>query len=108
MIPNSGSRGFFQDERDKYRWDDESPQSGRAAEAAVPAPSAAIVPLYSEPLPEAPQKLELDEFLEIQWRLTAYVRNITDYVELLGATNVGLPNSTTAQPTKSFATPAAS
>jgi len=33
---------------------------------------------------------ELDNFLDMQWRLTGYVRNITDYVELLGATNVGI------------------
>jgi iron complex outermembrane receptor protein len=33
---------------------------------------------------------EFDNFLDIQWRLTAYVRNINDHVELLGATNVGI------------------
>jgi outer membrane receptor protein involved in Fe transport len=26
----------------------------------------------------------------MQWRLTAYVKNVTDYVEFLGATNVGV------------------
>jgi iron complex outermembrane recepter protein len=33
---------------------------------------------------------EVDKFLEMSWRLTGYVRNINDYVELLGATNVGI------------------
>jgi iron complex outermembrane receptor protein len=33
---------------------------------------------------------ELDDFLSLQWRLTGYVRNVTDYVELLGANNVGI------------------
>jgi iron complex outermembrane receptor protein len=33
---------------------------------------------------------EFDNFLALQWRLTGYVRNITDYVELLGANNVGI------------------
>jgi iron complex outermembrane receptor protein len=33
---------------------------------------------------------ELDNFVDIQWRLTGYVRNITDYIELLGANNVGI------------------
>jgi outer membrane receptor protein involved in Fe transport len=33
---------------------------------------------------------EWDDFLAMQWRLTAYVKNVTDYVEFLGATNVGV------------------
>jgi iron complex outermembrane recepter protein len=33
---------------------------------------------------------EIDSFLAMQWRITGYVRNITDHVELLGATNVGI------------------
>jgi len=33
---------------------------------------------------------EWGDFLAMQWRLTAYVRNVTDYVEFLGATNVGV------------------
>jgi iron complex outermembrane receptor protein len=33
---------------------------------------------------------EWGNFLAMQWRLTAYVRNVMDYVEFLGATNVGV------------------
>jgi len=33
---------------------------------------------------------ELDDFLAMQWRLTGYVRNLTDHVELLGVNNVGI------------------
>jgi outer membrane receptor protein involved in Fe transport len=33
---------------------------------------------------------ELDNFLAWQWRITAYVRNVTDHIELLGANNVGI------------------
>jgi|GEM_PF-3390315 len=33
---------------------------------------------------------EFDKFLDMSWRVTGYVRNINDHVELLGATNVGI------------------
>lgn len=33
---------------------------------------------------------EWDNFLSMDWRLSAYVKNVTDYVELLGAQNVGI------------------
>jgi hypothetical protein len=33
---------------------------------------------------------EFDDFLNMSWRLTAYVRNVTEYVEFLGYSNVGI------------------
>lgn len=33
---------------------------------------------------------ELDRLLSIDWRITGFVRNVTDHVELLGANNVGI------------------
>jgi iron complex outermembrane receptor protein len=33
---------------------------------------------------------EFDDFLDMRWRVTAYVKNVTDYVELLGFSNVGI------------------
>jgi outer membrane receptor protein involved in Fe transport len=33
---------------------------------------------------------EIDHMFEIDWRITGYVRNINDHVELLGASNVGI------------------
>ncbi|MET0286578.1 MAG: TonB-dependent receptor [Polyangiales bacterium] len=33
---------------------------------------------------------EVDDFLDMSWRITAFVKNVTDYVEMLGFSNVGL------------------
>jgi outer membrane receptor protein involved in Fe transport len=39
---------------------------------------------------DASVSVDFDNFLSMSWRLTGYVKNITDYVELISYSNVGI------------------